>query len=538
MMSRLKVLHVEDSERDFALVKRHLSRADYDVASIRVETASAMAAVLPKHQWDVILCDYSMPGFSAMAALNLVKEMKIDIPFIVISGTIGEALAVEAMRAGAHDYLIKTNLARLVPVIEREINEADNRRARRAAEESVRLQSAALQVAANAIVIVNREREILWANPAFTETGDYPFDRVSTVPGIAKSAEQDRSFCEDMWATLLSGRIWRNTIINRRKDGTINHEILTITPIQDRADVFTHFVGIKQDITDVKMAEEALRLTNVRLAAALEDLQSKSAEVTAMTQQLWQASKLATMGELAASVAHELNNPLATILLRLEALSGQLNGDQQKSEAVEIVIGEVERMGSLVGGLLQFSRGGHQQISSLDVRQEVDNTLKLIEYHLRNQKIEVVREFDASVPMMAADRQQLRQVFLNLLTNASDAMPCGGRLVARIRSVEIEEGVSGVSIEFIDSGEGIAPAHLARIWEPFFTTKPAGKGTGLGLAICRRIIEEHKGKISLDSRLNEGTTVKMFLPAINDGESELANEYCELREGLGQDHDR
>ncbi len=521
MMSRLKVLHVEDSERDFALVKRHLSGADYDVASIRVETASAMAAVLPKHQWDVILCDYSMPEFSALAALNLVKEMKIDIPFIVISGTIGEALAVEAMRAGAHDYLIKTNLARLVPVIEREINEADNRRARRAAEESVRLQSAALQVAANAIVIVNREREILWANPAFTETGDYPFDPVSTVPGIARSAEQDRSFCEDMWATLLSGSIWRNTIINRRKDGTINHEILTITPIQDRADVFTHFVGIKQDITDVKMAEETLQLTNVRLASALEDLQNKSAEVTAMTQQLWQASKLATMGELAASVAHELNNPLATILLRLEALSSQLNGDQQKSEALEIVIGEVERMGSLVGGLLQFSRGGHQQISSLDVRQEIDNTLKLIEYHLRNQKIEVVREFDASLPMMAADRQQLRQVFLNLLTNASDAMPRGGRLVARIRSEEIEEGVSGVSIEFIDSGDGVALADLARIWEPFFTTKPAGKGTGLGLAICRRIIEEHKGKISIDSRLNEGTTVKMFLPAINDGELEL-----------------
>jgi len=108
---------------------------------------------------------------------------------------------------------------------------------------------------------------------------------------------------------------WRNTIINRRKDGTINHEILTITPIQDRADVFTHFVGIKQDITDVKMAEEALRLTNVRLAAALEDLQNKSAELTAMTQQLWQASKLATMGELAASVAPRTKTSVATICL-------------------------------------------------------------------------------------------------------------------------------------------------------------------------------------------------------------------------------
>src|SRR5260221_11230402 len=122
---------------------------------------------------------------------------------MVMCGTMGKALAVDAMRAGANDYLIKTNRAGLVRVIEREINEADNRRARRAAEESVRLQSAALQVAANAIVIVNREREILWANPAFTETGDYPFDPVSTAPGIAKSEEQDRSCCEDICATLL-----------------------------------------------------------------------------------------------------------------------------------------------------------------------------------------------------------------------------------------------------------------------------------------------------------------------------------------------
>jgi PAS domain S-box-containing protein len=521
MMSRLRVLHVEDSEHDFALVKRHLSRAEYDVVSLRVETASAMAAVLPTHQWDVILCDYSMPEFSALAALNLVKEMSIDIPFIVISGTIGEALAVEAMRAGAHDYLIKDNLARLVPVIEREINEADNRRARREAEDNVRLQSAALEVAANAIVIINREGEILWANPAFTETGDYPFDAAGVDPAIANSGGQDRSFCEEMWATMLSGKVWRNTIMNRRKDGTFCHEVLTITPIRDRTNVITHFVGIKQDITEVKLAEEALQLTNVRLAAALEDLQNKSLELTAMTQQLWQASKLATMGELAASVAHELNNPLATMLLRLEALTSELNGDQKKSEAVEIVIGEVERMGTLVAGLLQFSRGSQQQISAFDVREEIDNTLKLIEYQLRRQKIDVAREFDASVPMMAADRQQLRQVFLNLLTNAIDAMPCGGKLIARVGSVEIEDGVSGVNIEFIDSGAGIAPADLARIWEPFFTTKPPGKGTGLGLAICRRLIEEHKGTISIDSRPNEGTTLKISLPAASDGESEL-----------------
>src|SRR6185503_20181994 len=103
MMSRIRILHVEDSERDFALLKRHLSRANYDVVSVRVETAAAMESMLRGEQWDVILCDYSMPEFSAPAALSLMKEMNLDVPFIVISGTIGETLAVEAMRAGAND---------------------------------------------------------------------------------------------------------------------------------------------------------------------------------------------------------------------------------------------------------------------------------------------------------------------------------------------------------------------------------------------------------------------------------------------------
>jgi len=149
-------------------------------------------------------------------------------------------------------------------------------------------------------------------------------------------------------------------------------------------------------------------------------LQYKSAELTAMTHNSG-SFELATMGELAASVAHELNNPLATILLRLEVLTVSLMVISKSQRHLRC---NCPKSNAWVAGagLLQFSRGGHQQISSLDVRQEIDNTLKLIEYHLRNQKIEVLREFDANLPMMAADRQKLRQVFLNLLTNASDAM--------------------------------------------------------------------------------------------------------------------
>src|SRR6185436_8090595 len=149
----LRVLHVEDSERDAMLLDRHLIRAGYELVTERVETPAALREILAQREWDVILCDYSMPQFNALAALSTMKEMNLDTPFIIISGTIGETSAVEAMRAGAHDYMMKDSLARLVPAIERELKEANNRRARRQAEQELKLQSVALEAAANGVMI-------------------------------------------------------------------------------------------------------------------------------------------------------------------------------------------------------------------------------------------------------------------------------------------------------------------------------------------------------------------------------------------------
>ncbi len=260
---------------------------------------------------------------------------------------------------------------------------------------------------------------------------------------------------------------------------------MTITPIHNRAGNITHFIAIKQDITELQQA--------------LSELKVKGEELAVMTQQLWQASKLATVGELAASVAHELNNPLATISLRLETLAMQLAEDEQKLRAVDIVAGEVERMGKLVSNLLQFSRRSHQQISTIDVREEIDNSLELIEYHLRSNNLQVEREYAEDLPTIQADRQQLRQVFLNLLTNPGDAMKNGGKITIRVSLAPDEDEAQHVHIESVDSGSGIPAAYLEKIWDPFFTTKAEGKGTGLGLAICRRAVEEHRGTISIDS---------------------------------------
>jgi signal transduction histidine kinase len=238
-------------------------------------------------------------------------------------------------------------------------------------------------------------------------------------------------------------------------------------------------------------------------------------ELRAMTQQLWQAAKLASVGELAASIAHELNNPLGTVSVRLEGVLAKTPADDPRRRSLEIVDQEVQRMARLVGNLLHFSRAGRDQVSTVDVREELARTIELTDHHLRRRGVEVAPEFDAGVPVIFADRQQLRQVFLNLFTNAGDAMPKGGRLVPRVRPGELPDGMPAVIVEVSDTGIGIAPELLARVFEPFFTTKEEGKGTGLGLAICRRIVQGHRGTLQIESEVGRGTTVRVTLPVKN-----------------------
>lgn len=243
-----------------------------------------------------------------------------------------------------------------------------------------------------------------------------------------------------------------------------------------------------------------------------EALQQKTEELRVTTQQLWQAARLAGVGELAASIAHELNNPLGTVSLRIEGLLSKTPPEDPRRKSLEIIEGEIERMGGLVSNLFQFSRAGVDKVSTVDVCAEVRKTLELVEYHLRKQRILAEVDFAKDVPMIFADRQQLRQVLLNLFTNATDAMPGGGRLVPRVRKGTLAGGVPAIVIEVADTGTGIPAELLARVTEPFFTTKPEGKGTGLGLAICRRIVQQHQGTIEVESRRGEGTTIRIILP--------------------------
>lgn len=237
-----------------------------------------------------------------------------------------------------------------------------------------------------------------------------------------------------------------------------------------------------------------------------EELEKKNEEIRTVTRQLWQATKLATMGELAASIAHELNNPLATVSLRVESMMMKKSQDTPDFHSLEVIAQEVERMGNLVANLLQFSRRSHSQISTIDLLEEVNGTVELIHYHLKKRNIRVILDFPANLPKVHADRQQIRQLFLNLFTNAGDAMQNGGILTVRAMAE------NKIRIEVEDSGTGIAPENISRIMEPFFTTKEEGKGTGLGLPICRRIMNEHNGEMFIESKPGKGAKITLLFP--------------------------
>lgn len=506
----LRVLILEDSPADAELMLHELRRAGFDPDWVRVDTEADYRAEL-ETPFDVVLADYSLPQYDALRALRLLQDRALDIPFIVVTGSIGEEAAVECMKHGAADYLLKDRLARLGPVVAHALEQRRLRDEKRQMEERLRLQSVALESAPTGVVITDREGRITWVNHQFTHINGYTAEEaLGQTPRLLKSGKHDQSFYQHLWETILSGQIWRGEFINRRKDGSLYIEEEIIAPVRDARGTISHFIGVHQDITERKRIEEALR--------------TKTEQIREMTQQLWQTAKLATTGELTASIAHELNNPLATVSLRVESLLTQVPPDDPKRRALEVIEQEVERMGNLVTNLLQFSRRSQPQISTLDVREETERTLELIHYHLRNRRISVVREFAPDVPMVQADRQQLRQLFLNLFTNASDAMPQGGTLTLRVKAIsDVEFRISNlptpdpgspaaVVIEVEDTGVGIAPADLPKVMEPFFTTKPEGMGTGLGLAICRRIVQEHGGTLELTSEPGRGTTVRITLP--------------------------
>jgi len=270
MKKLLNVLLVEDSEDDSLLTLRALKPADYEVVHQRVDSANALREAIAAKAWDVVLSDYSMPHFSGADALRIVKEHAPEVPFIVVSGAIGEQRAVEIMKSGAADYVMKDNLARLPLAVERELREAEDRRARKQAEAQVQKLSRALEQSASVVVITDTSGVIEYINPAFTRvTGYTPDEVIGEHSRMLQSGLTPQDVYQDMWKTILAGDTWRAELQNKRKNGELYWVETTISAIKDPEGKLIQFLAVQEDITAQLEAKQALSESEARFKALI-----------------------------------------------------------------------------------------------------------------------------------------------------------------------------------------------------------------------------------------------------------------------------
>lgn len=441
----------------------------------------------------------------------------------VTTRSMGSLRPISGLRASGQEFPIEASIsqvevegAKLFTVIIRDIT------ARKRSEEELARKTAELERLAHLLemaqVLVRDPRDntiVLWNRGAEEFYGFTKEESLGQVSHDLLKTEFSVPF-EEIDSELLTEGHWEGELTHMRRDGTrvtvASHQVLQRSERGEPVAI----LEVNNDITDRKQAERKLNEHALRLATSEEEVRARNDELKTMSGQLWQAAKLATVGELAASIAHELNNPLAIVSLRIDSLLSQTEEGDPRNRALAIVDQEVERMGKLVRNLLQFSRRAEPQVSTIAVRDEIANTLELLHSFMHNRHIQVVCEFSDEVLTIQADRQQLRQLFLNVLTNAADAMPNGGTLTIRVTP---NRDRSELTIEIEDTGVGISPDDLAKVTEPFFTTKPEGKGTGLGLAICKRVVQEHGGSFEITSESGKGTTVTITLPVRSEDSS-------------------
>ena len=512
----LRILIVEDRPDDAELLLMELQRGGLNVLSQRVETETDMRNALNQQNWDVILCDHALPRFGSKAALNLVKELNIDIPFIIVSGVMGEEHVVEAMRAGCHDYLTKGHLTRLAPAVEREMREAKSRRARRETERQLSQTTNTLNhilssATAYAIAALDMDLRVIHVNPAAATLLRCDAETILgqtfyELPiGRLLSAEQ----LDAIAAAAIEKGKWEREFEWPNHDHNERVIHATVMPMKDEADTCIGYSVFAEDITNRKRSEVKHR-----------ELETE----------LQHAQKLESLGVMAGGIAHDFNNLLTVIRGNIDLLALALPSDQNLLEPIENIRTATDHAADMTRNLLAFSRPNRPETRVIGANNIIRQTYNLL-YRVLPASIEFTTDCDARVGHISADEAQLQQVLVNLCVNARDAMNNSGKLVIQTRLMTTEslpelirqklqsddrKGLADTYVRFrvSDTGVGMDNKTLKQIFDPFFTTKAKDLGTGLGLSIVYRIIESHGGVVDVSSRLNEGTHFDLFLPMV------------------------
>jgi PAS domain S-box-containing protein len=497
MQQKINVLQLEDSPRDAALIQKMLSEAGLSCRFTVVDDEIGFNSALAGEPFDLILSDYNLPTYDGLAAVKLAHCMRPKTPVIVISGTVGEDIAVECLHVGASDFLLKDRLARLGPAVSRVLEQGRVCRERQQAQDALRDSEEKFRQLTESI------NEVSWITSLDISTVVHVSPSYEKVWGRTCQSlyENPTSFTE---AILEEDRPAMITALEKVKHGEkfeldfrvvhADGEIRWIhsrgAPVRNEAGIIYRLAGIAEDVTE--------RLNHERLAL--------------------RSQRLEAIGTLASGVAHDLNNALAPIMMGVELLQMQY---PQQSDILEMFRNSARRATDMVKQLMSFAKGAEGDrvlVQPSRLVREMESMMK----GSFPKNIQLAVKCDPKLPAILGDPTQLHQVLLNLCVNARDAMLSGGTLTLEALCVEVDAMYASslhdakpgtyMALQVRDTGTGIPLEIIDRIFDPFFSTKGPDKGTGLGLSTVAGIVKGHGGFMQVYSQPGKGSSFTAYLP--------------------------
>jgi two-component system, cell cycle sensor histidine kinase and response regulator CckA len=497
----IRVLLVGEREEDFFLIREILerNRRVLDVGLEHARSIDEAKAFLQQKPCSLVLFEYEAGDAESIRLMAEFLHAGVSLPFILLTEDANEAKVAELIEGGMWNCIHKSQLddGTLLCAIRSSLAIHSVEQERDSAEELLRKLSSAVEQSADTVLITDRQGKIEYVNPAFEALTGYSRDElVGNTPRLLKSGEQSSETYQDLWRTLLSGKVYRGIFVNRRKNGELYYAEESICPIRNAAGEITHFIANGRDLTERRRLEG----------------------------QLVQAQKMDAIGRLAGGVAHDFNNLLTIITSYAElALDAVPKNSPLEAKIHEILLA-ARRAAELTRQLLAFSRKQPQLLRVVDLNEVVGNIANLLP-RLIGEDIEFTFAPGKKLGHVRIDPLQIEQVLMNLAANARDAMPQGGDLRVETSDIRLDDdyihGKPAVVpkghyalITVSDNGSGIPKETLPHIFEPFYTSKPAGKGTGLGLATVYGIVKQNKGFVWVYSEAGCGTVFKIYLPCV------------------------
>lgn len=495
----LRCLQIEDSESDAALIFRMLKKARFKVQGERVESAAELKTALKRQPWDIIIGDFHLPGFDAYKALNILQETGLDIPFIGVSGKVGNEIAAEIMKRGAADYLTKNSLERLVPVIRRELREAEVRRERKLTEAALNTEKERLWATLNsigeAVISTDAQGTVTTLNPAAEEFTRWSNEEAVRRPlaKIFRLHDPDTrksSPCPAAWVLKTGEKLESsNPLLMTDRHGGARKVSYSALPIKNDFNEIMGAILVFRDVSNDEQLNEVLHSSN----------------------------RLKTIGAVASEIAHDFSNLISSIFGNIELAQEYCRRKNLKKimERLESTLKIFTEARNLTCQLLSLAHSGKPDFQAASVSTILDQSARLT---LRGSNIAYELHLPKDLWQCNIDRNRMTLVFDNLLLNARQAMTKGGKVNISVENLPADSSakpsqISGdaVCVAICDSGPGFEQKnHPDSPQNAFIKKEPSEQG--LGLSCVYSIMKQHGGHVRVESQVGKGTTFHLYIP--------------------------